>query len=399
MFEDIPTAPPDPIFGLTAAFRADGNPDKINLGAGVFRDERGRTPILAVVKEAERRLWQSESSKTYLSIEGDPRYAAFVRRLMFGRDHPLVDDTRIFTVHTPGGTGALRLAADFLRAHQSDAKVWIPDPTWVNHPQICQAVGLPTRTYPYLDDSCKSLNFAGTLVSLSAVAPGDVVIFHGCCHNPSGIDPTPEQWRQLGALLAEHRALPLVDFAYLGFGQGLEKDREGVLALTDTVDAMMVCTSFSKNFALYNERVGALTVLAPDADAATAVLSQIKHAARVSFSNPPAHGAALVTAILESDEMYNQWRDELEGMRRRIVEMRRLFQEGLERRGVSLGPGGNDFLTRQHGMFSFLGLNPEQVERLRAEFSIYIVGSSRVNFASMTSASMDRLCDAIAQVV
>jgi aspartate/tyrosine/aromatic aminotransferase len=395
MFEDTPTAPSDPIFGLTAAFRRDENPAKINLGAGVFRDESGRTPILGAVKEAERRLWQEESSKTYLPIEGDPRYAGHVRRLMLGDDHPLVDDPRCFTVHTPGGTGALRLATDFLHRDAPERRLWIPDPTWINHAQIGRAASLQVETYPYLDASRRRLDLAAMLVTLSGATAGDVVVLHGCCHNPSGVDPTPDQWRQLADLLAERDLLPLVDFAYLGFGQGLEADRAGVV---DKVSAVMICTSFSKNFALYNERVGALTVLAPQPESASAVLTQIKHCARVSYSNPPAHGGNLVTTILGSEEMRRQWKEELTAMRQRIVDMRRLFVEGLDRRGVQLSSAGNGFLTEQRGMFSFLGLSTEQVHRLRNEYSIYIVGSSRVNFASMTRASMDYLCDAIAQV-
>jgi aspartate aminotransferase/aromatic-amino-acid transaminase len=398
MFEDTPTAPSDPIFGLTAAFLRDENPAKINLGAGVFRNEAGSTPILGAVKEAERRIWQEENSKTYLPIEGDPRYARHVRRLMLGDDHPLVDDPRCFTVHTPGGTGALRLAADFLRRDAPERRLWIPDPTWLNHAQIGRAARLEVETYPYLDPNRRRLDLAGMLVVLSGATAGDVVVVHGCCHNPSGIDPAPDQWRQLADLFRERGLLPLVDFAYLGFGQGLEADRAGVVTLVETVGAAMICTSFSKNFALYSERVGALTVVAPTAESATAVLSQIKHCARVSYSNPPAHGGALVTAILDSEEMRRQWHEELAAMRQRIVDMRRLFVEGLDRRGVQLSSDGNGFLTEQQGMFSFLGLSTDQVARLRTEFSIYIVGSSRVNFASMTRASMDYLCDAIAQV-
>ncbi len=399
MFEETPTAPTDPIFGLTAAFRADSNPHKINLGAGVFRDEHGQTPILSAVKEAEKVLLAQESSKTYLPIEGNQQYAGHVRRLMFGSEHSLVEDPRLFTVQTPGGTGALRLACDFLSHDKPEATVWVPDPTWINHTQIARAAGLTVRKYPYLDETRRSLSFAQLQETLGQAASGDVVVLHGCCHNPSGIDPSAEQWRQLAALLDERGLLPLVDFAYLGFGQGLEGDRAGVLALAERLSALMICTSFSKNFALYNERVGALTVMAPTAEAAAAVLSQVKHAARVSFSNPPAHGAAIITAILESPELSERWQEELEAMRLRIVEMRRLFAEGLDRRGVALAADGNEFLNRQHGMFSFLGLSPQQVERLREEFSIYLVGSSRVNFASMTSASMDDLCDAVAKVV
>jgi len=399
MFENTPTAPSDPIFGLTAAFRCDDNAAKINLGAGVFRNEHGRTPILGVVKEAERRLWQEEDSKTYLAIEGNRTYAAHVQRLILGRNHPLAAADRLVTVHTPGGTGALRLAADFLKNQYPDCTVWIPDPTWINHSQICQAAGLETRPFPYLDTARRRLTFKRLMLTLATAEAGDVVLLHGCCHNPSGIDPSPDQWRQLTELLCERSVVPLVDFAYLGFGQGLPQDRTGILALANGLDEMMVCTSFSKNFALYNERVGALTVMTPSAESAAAVLSQVKHAARVAYSNPPAHGAAIVTTIMDSDEMYTQWREELEAMRERIVDMRRLFVQGLNARGVALSPYGNEFLLEHNGMFSFLGLSTEQVDRLRTEFSIYIVGSSRVNFASMTRASMDYLCDAVAQVV
>jgi aspartate/tyrosine/aromatic aminotransferase len=399
MFEGIPTAPSDPIFGLTAAFLRDDNPAKINLGAGVFRNERGRTPILAVVKEAERRLWQDEDSKTYLPIEGNRTYAALVQKLILGKKHPLATAERLVSVQTPGGTGALRLAADLLQKQRPDCTVWIPEPTWVNHSQICKAAGLATRPLPYLDPSGRRLALERLILSLTSAAAGDIVILHGCCHNPSGIDPSPDQWRQLTELLRERGVVPLVDFAYLGLGRGLREDRAGVLALANGLDEMMICTSFSKNFALYNERVGALTIMTSSGMTASAVLSQVKALARVSYSNPPAHGAALVTTILESDEMYTQWREELEAMRVRIVDMRRLFVQGLDDRGVALSADGNDFFLAQHGMFSFLGLSTEQVDRLRTEFAIYIVGSSRVNFASMTTASMDYLCDAMAQVV
>ena len=398
MFEGIPTAPPDPIFGLTAAYRQDPSSHKINLGAGVFRDEMGRTPVLAAVKEAERRIWQDEDSKTYLAIGGNPKFAAHVQRLVLGRDQPLRTGDRLATVQTPGGTGAIRLATGLLKNHRPDCAVWIPDSTWINHLQICRAAGLGTRSYPYLDQNRRALDLERIVYTLGAAQAGDAIILHGCCHNPSGIDPSPDQWRELAQLLKQRGLVPIVDFAYLGFGQGLVHDRTGILALAEELDELMICTSFSKNFALYNERTGALTVATASGLATAAVLSQLKAAARVTYSNPPAHGAAIVSTILDSSEMATQWRDELNAMRLRIVEMRRLFVEGLDKRQVALSPDGNQFLLQQRGMFSILGLSTEQVDRLRADFSIYMVGSSRVNFASMTTGSMDRLCDAIAQV-
>ncbi len=399
MFESTATAPPDPIFALTEAFLNDPNPAKMNLGAGVYRDEHGRTPALAVVKEAERRIWQDETSKTYLPIEGDRQFARCAQQLVLGSSHHLAGDARLITVQTPGGTGALRLAVDFLRQQNTAMTVWIPDPTWVNHSKLCEAAGLSVRTYPYLDETRRRLSFQKLLMTLTSAKEGDIVLLHGCCHNPSGIDPTPEQWHQLAELVRDRQVVPLVDFAYLGFGQGLKEDRVGILSLVEAVPEMLVCTSFSKNFALYNERIGALSVLTTEPAAAAAVLSQLKKLARVSYSNPPAHGAAIVTTIMGSQEMVEQWRAELAEMRQRIVHMRQLLVKGLDRRGVGLTDVGNQHLLTQHGMFSFSGLTPAQIEKLRDDHSIYIVGSGRVNFASMTAKTMQYLCDAIAEVV
>ena len=399
MFEGIPTAPADAIFGLTEAHGKDPNPEKINLGAGVFRDEHGKTPILEAVKEAERRIWEQEVSKTYLAIEGDLRFARDAQRLQFGGNHPLLDEGRLLTVHTPGGTGAIRIAADFLKAHRPDTTVWLPEPTWINHPQIFDAAGLAIRKFPYLDSDRRGLDFAALLAGLEELAAGDMVILHGCCHNPSGVDPSLAEWNQLAELLGERRAVPLFDFAYQGFGQGLEEDAQGLRALCDELTELIICSSFSKNFALYNERVGALTIVSATAETTAAILSQIKMSVRVCYSNPPAHGAAIVATILEDDDLRQRWEGELDAMRHRIHDMRRLFVASLDKRGVELGPEGNEHLLGQRGMFSFSGLDPEQVERLRQEHSIYIVGSGRVNFAGMTPGNMDRLCDAIAEVV
>ena len=398
MFEHVALAPPDPIFGLSEAFKKDPNPHKINLGAGVYKDEDGRTPVLECVKQAEARILRREPSKAYLPIDGTPEYGDAVRELVFGREHQVVRDRRAVTAHGPGGTGALRVACDLLKRVRPTARVWLSAPTWPNHPQILDSVGLEKVTYPYFDRQSNGLDFAGMIDALSRAEADDVVLLHGCCHNPSGVDPAPEQWAQIGDLLADRRAVPLVDFAYQGFACGIREDASGILALCDRLPELLVCSSFSKNFGLYNERVGALSVVAASAGEALAVQSQVKSLVRANYSNPPAHGSAIVTTILGDAELRALWQRELAEMRERIHAMRRLFARELERRGVRLSPAGNDFIAAQEGMFSFSGLDREQVARLRDEHAIYIVGSGRLNVAGMTESNMPRLCDAIAAV-
>ncbi len=398
MFEHVTPAPADPIFGLTDAFRRDQNPHKINLGAGVYTDEQGVTPVLAVVKEAERRILASEPTKAYLPIGGSEQYARAVRELIFGGDHQLAGDPRVITVQTPGGTGGLRVAGDLVRGLRPSSVVWLSAPTWPNHPQVFGAVGLATKSYSYFDRETNGLRFESMLASLAEAREGDVVVLHGCCHNPTGVDPTAEQWRRIGELLAERRAVPLVDFAYQGFSVGVRDDSEGIRILSELVPELMVCNSFSKNLGLYSERVGALTLVAPSADQAGAVLSQIKSTIRSNYSNPPAHGSSIVTTILSDEDLRQQWEVELSVMRNRIRHMRRLLTRELDDRGVKLAPAGNGFIGRQRGLFSFSGLDREQVERLQREHSIYIVGSGRLNVAGMTESNMSRLCDAIAAV-
>ena len=398
MFEHVTPAPADPIFGLTDAFRRDSNPEKINLGAGVYTDEQGNTPVLAVVKEAERRILDSEPSKAYLPIGGPVQYATAVRELIFGSGHELATSPRAITVQTPGGTGGLRVAGDFVRGLRPSSTVWLSEPTWPNHPQVFGAVGLELKAYPYFDRGTNALAFESMQAALGESRAGDLVVLHGCCHNPTGVDPTPEQWRQLGSLLAERGAVPLMDFAYQGFATGVEDDPEGIRILSDTVPEVMICNSFSKNLGLYSERVGALTIVTPSAEQALAVLSQVKSTVRSNYSNPPAHGSAIVTTILGDPDLRQQWHRELGTMRERIRHMRQLFAHELDQRGVGLSPSGNGFIARQRGMFSFSGLDSEQVARLQREHSIYIVGSGRLNVAGMTESNMTRLCDAIAAV-
>ena len=399
MFDDIPVAPPDALFGLTEAFRADPNPAKINLGVGVYRDEDGRTPILEAVKLAEQRIWEAESSKSYLAIEGDRSFSAHARRLLLDEDHPAVRDSRSATAQTPGGTGAIRVAAELLRRHRPHCRVWLSDPTWMNHAPIFSAAGLEIATYPYLDSARRELVFDAMLAGLEEASQGDIVVLHGCCHNPSGVDLELDQWSELARALQQTGVVPLIDIAYQGFGQGLVEDVAGLRQLCSELDDAIICSSFSKNFALYNERVGALTVMADSEKSVAATFSQIKTAIRACYSNPPAHGAKIVALVLDDDQLRESWRRELAMMRERIVAMRSLFVHSLEQREVELQPGGNDSLLKQQGMFSFSGLRPEHVEALRRDFSIYIVGSGRINFAGLTPGNVGRLCDAIAEVV
>lgn len=395
MLQSVPLAPPDAILGLTEAFRNDPNPEKINLGVGVYCDENGKTPVLASVKEAERRLLEVENTKGYLPIDGNKAYGALVQEMMFGARHEITSSKRAATSQTPGGTGALRVAADFVKKAFPDATVWLSQPTWPNHPQILAAAGVPAKTYPYFDAANNSLDFENMVAGLREVGEGDVVILHGCCHNPSGVDPSTEQWKEIASVLADRGALPLVDFAYQGFGQGIEEDATGLRALLETCKEALVASSFSKNFGLYGERVGALTAVATDSESVSRVQSQIKSVIRANYSNPPTHGGAIVATILGDADLRARWEVELAAMRNRINDMRRSFVNTLAAKGVK---DDYSFITKQLGMFSFSGLKKDQIERLRNEYSIYIVGSGRINVAGITPANIDRLCSAIAAV-
>ncbi len=396
MFEFIEVAPPDPILGLNEAFLKDARPHKINLGVGVYQDEAGNTPVLACVKRAEERMVQRERTKSYLPIAGSPAYDALVQQLLLGEARAAELDGRIATLQTPGGTGALRVAADFIHQRFPRATVWCSQPTWTNHPQIFQAAGLAVESYPYLDGSQRSLDFAAMMDRLKQLPSGDVVLLHGCCHNPSGIDPTPEQWKQIAECLAERKVLPLLDFAYQGFGTGLVEDATGLLTMASSLDELLIASSFSKNFGLYRERVGALTVVTGTPAIATAVLSQLKTCVRTNYSNPPAHGAQVVETILGDAELRKAWEVELGAMRKRISQMRTLFVETMQR----LAPQQDfSFLLPQLGMFSFSGLTPSQVDRLRDEFGIYMVRSGRINVAGITPQNLDPLCQAVAKVL
>ncbi len=396
MFENLKMAQPDPNLGLNHAFREDKNPDKIKLGVGVYKDESGATPIFKTVKKAEQKILEQESSKDYLSISGFADFAAMVQGLVFGSESDLISAGRVVTAQTPGGTGALRIAGDFLKKICPDATVWVSDPTWANHIGIFSAAGFATKMYCYYNPETKDLDFEKMIQCIRTIPQGDIILLHGCCHNPTGIDPTPEQWAKIAAVAAERKLFPLIDFAYQGLGDGIDQDAAGVRIFARTMPELLVCSSFSKNFGLYNERVGALSVVGNSADAAERAFSHLKTAIRQNYSNPPAHGAKVVAAILKDPILRQEWDSEVEQIRRRIQQMRQLFVETLRKKNVKQD---FSFIARQKGMFSFSGLNKVQVEALRSRYAIYIVGSGRINVAGMTTANMDRLCSAIADVL
>jgi len=392
MFEKLETAPADPILGLTEAFNKDPNPNKINLGVGVYKDEAGNTPIMNCVRKAEKILVETEKTKSYLPISGSPAYGKIVAELVFGKSGKVA----AATAHTPGGTGALRVAGEFLKKFKPYAKVWVSDPTWPNHNGVFGAAGLPVGKYHYYDSQNRSLNFAGMLASMKAMSPGDIILLHACCHNPSGIDLTAEQWKQIAAAVRENELFPLVDFAYQGLGRGLEEDAEGVRILAEQMPEMIVCSSFSKNFGLYNERVGAITITAAAQDAVEKAFGHLKIVIRQIYSNPPSHGGGIVITIMNNPQLRAEWEGEVAEIRRRIGEMRELFAATLKAKGVKRD---FSFLAEQYGMISFSGLDDEQVKALREKFGIYIVGGGRINVAGMTKANMEPLCAAIAETL
>ncbi|RAR75008.1 aspartate aminotransferase [Pantoea ananatis] len=396
MFESISAAPADPILGLADLFRADERPNKINLGIGVYKDETGKTPVLTSVKKAEQYLLEHETSKNYLSIDGLPDFAHCTQELLFGQGNALIAAGRARTAQTPGGTGALRVAADFLSTQTSVKRVWVSNPSWPNHKNVFNAAGLEVCEYQYYDAANHTLDFDGMLASLKEVKAGDVVLFHGCCHNPTGIDPTAEQWQQLAQLSLANGWLPLFDFAYQGFARGLEEDAEGLRIFAASHQELIVASSYSKNFGLYNERVGAITLVAGDAATADTAFSQVKYTIRANYSNPPSHGAAVVATILGNDALRTIWQQELSDMRQRIQRMRQLFVNTLTDKGAQQD---FSFIIKQNGMFSFSGLTKDQVIRLREEFGVYAVNSGRVNVAGMTPDNMSALCEAIVAVL
>ncbi|MCS6210502.1 amino acid aminotransferase [Shewanella baltica] len=396
MFNSLIAMPADPILGLLTQYREDTHPQKVDLGVGVYKDPTGVTPILNCVKKAEKFRLDTETTKVYIGPTGSPQFNTLMTELAFGANHSAILANRIRTVSTPGGTGALRVAGDFIKRCNPNAVLWVSDPTWANHIGLFEAAGITVKTYPYYDYDSKSLKFDEMLAALSQVSPDDVVLFHACCHNPSGMDLTTAQWDKVVTLTKEQGFTPLIDMAYQGFGDGVDIDAYGVRQMAAAVDNMILCSSCSKNFGLYRERIGSCSVIAKDANTANVAQSVLLYVVRCLYSMPPAHGAAIVETILGSAELTQEWLDELKVMRDRINGNRAILVDKLKANGVDRD---FSFIARQKGMFSFLGVNPEQVVRLQKEFSIYMVGSSRISIAGISEDNVDYLAQSIAKVL
>lgn len=396
MWKEIEAAPADAILGLTEAFKKDENPKKVNLGVGVYKDDQGATPILNCIKKAERRMVEEQATKGYLPIPGDAAYGAGVQQLLFGAQSEVVQSKRAATIHSPGGTGGLRVGADLIKKFKPEAKIWVSTPTWANHKGIFTAAGFAIEDYPYYDRATKGVDFDAMLAALKQVPAGDVVLLHVCCHNPTGVDLSAVQWDEVVQVATEAGWLPFLDFAYQGFGDSMEADRAAVEKFAATGIDFVVASSFSKNFALYNERTGALTIVSPSAEESAVAMSHVKKIIRVNYSNPPAHGGLAARTVLTDEALYAEWIEEVAGMRERIKAMRSAFVDGLKQRGVAQD---FSFIVEQRGMFSFSGLSDEVVGWLREEKSIYIVKGGRINVAGLTTANIDYVCDAIAEAL
>jgi len=395
MFAAVELAPRDPILGLNEQFAADPNPAKVNLGVGVYYDDDGKLPLLQCVQEAERLMMEAPKARGYLPIDGIAAYDKAVQGLVFGADSAAVKAGRIATVQALGGTGGLKLGADFLKRLDPLASVMISDPSWENHRALFESAGFKVESYPYYDAATKGVDFAGMLAALNAAPAGTIVVLHACCHNPTGYDITAQQWSQVVQAVKSRSLVAFLDMAYQGFGEGIAEDGAVIGQFMAAGLDFFVSTSFSKSFSLYGERVGALSVVCESKDEADRVLSQLKRVIRTNYSNPPIHGAQVVAMVLTTPALRTMWEGELAGMRVRIKQMREALQRKLAAAGVKQDVS---FITRQKGMFSYSGLNKAQMQRLRSEFGIYGVDSGRICVAALNSRNIDAVVSAIAKV-
>jgi len=395
LFAAVEMAPRDPILGLNEAFNAETNPAKVNLGVGVYFGDDGKIPLLAAVKQAEKARLETQPPRGYQPIEGTPAYNGAVQNLLFGKDSELLAAGRAITAQCLGGTGALKVGADYLKRLLPDATVYISDPSWENHRALFEAAGFPVKDYAYYDAATRGVNFAGMKAALAAMPAKSIVVLHACCHNPTGADITPAQWAEVVETIRERNLVAFIDMAYQGFADGIKQDAAALDLFAASGLQFVVSSSFSKSFSLYGERVGALTIVTASKDESARVLSQVKRVIRTNYSNPPTHGGAVVAACLASPELRQMWEDELGGMRNRIRAMRTSLVEKLTANGAA----GFEFINVQRGMFSYTGLTAAQVEKMRAEYGIYAVGTGRICVAALNTKNIDYVAKAIAAVI
>jgi len=392
----VEMAPKDPILGVTEAYVADQNPKKVNLGVGVYTDDDGKVPVLECVKRVEAERAKSGAPKSYLPIDGMAAYDRAVQELVFGKESQKVKAKHIVTVQALGGTGGLKIGADFLRILNPRATVWISDPSWENHRALFEGAGFAVKAYAYYDAKTHGLDFKGMLGALERLPAGDIAVLHSCCHNPTGVDLSQEQWRQVLEVVRARGIVPFLDLAYQGFADGVDADAYAPRLFAESLDTVFLSSSFSKSVSLYGERIGAASVVAGSADEAARVLSQVKRVVRANYSNPPTTGADIVARILSTPELRKLWDQEVAVMRDRIKAMRQALVDGIHKRV----PGADfSFVLRQRGMFSYSGLTREQVLRLRAEYSIYTIETGRICVAALTTKNIDYVADAIAKVI
>ena len=396
LFASVELAPRDPILGLNEQFKADTRSTKVNLGVGVYYDDAGHIPLLKSVRQAEAKLFEQAAPRSYLPIDGIPGYNTGARALLLGTDSPLISEHRSVTVQALGGTGALKIGADFLKRILPNAQVAISNPSWANHQALFAAAGFPVVQYDYYDALTHGLNFDAMLASLRALPAGTIVVLHACCHNPTGVDPSTEQWREIAKTLQSRQLVPFLDIAYQGFGAGLDEDAAVVRMFAGMDMTMFISSSFSKSFSLYGERVGALTLVTSGDEESARVLSQLKRVIRTNYSNPPTHGGAIVSAVLNTPELHALWAAELAEMRDRIRTMRHQLVEKLHEQGVAQD---FHFVEAQRGMFSYSGLTKAHVDRLRDDFGIYAVNSGRICVAALNSGNIDYVAQSIAKVL
>ena len=395
LFSAVEMAPRDPILGLNEAFNADTRASKVNLGVGVYYNEEGRIPLLRAVAEAEKARIAAHAPRGYLPIEGIAAYDQAVQKLLFGNDSPLISESRVVTTQSIGGTGALKIGADFLKRLLPEAVVAISDPSWENHRALFESAGFEVQNYRYYDAASHGVNRAGMLDDLRALPARSIVVLHACCHNPTGVDLSSEDWKAVLEVLRERELVPFLDIAYQGFGDGIEEDAEAVRLFAESGLQFLVSSSFSKSFSLYGERVGALSIVTASQEEAGRVLSQVKRVIRTNYSNPPTHGATVVGNVLNSPELRAMWEAELGEMRQRIRAMR----EAMVAQLAALGAGDFGFVARQRGMFSYSGLTTAQVERLKSEYGIYAVGTGRICVAALNNGNLRAVTEAIAKVI